>query len=49
VASLLDRAAAAGLVGIAVTGTPEALAAFEDAGALADRLGLFLLTREERP
>jgi DUF1009 family protein len=49
VASLLDQAAAAGLAGIAVTGAPEALAAFDSAGGLADRHGLFLLTREERP
>jgi len=49
VASLLDRAAAAGLAGIAVTGAPGALAAFEGAGGLADRHGLFLLTREEPP
>jgi hypothetical protein len=49
VASLLDRAAAAGLAGIVVTGAPGTLAAFEGAGGLADRHGLFLLTREEPP
>ncbi len=49
VASLLDRAAAAGLAGIAVTGAPDALAAFEGAGGLADQHGLFLLTRGEGP
>jgi DUF1009 family protein len=49
VAALLDKAAAAGLAGVAVTGTPEALAHFERAGALADRHGLFLSTRGEQP
>jgi lipid-A-disaccharide synthase len=49
VASLLERAAAAGLAGIAVTGTPEALAAFAGADGHADRHGLFLVTGEEQP
>jgi UDP-2,3-diacylglucosamine hydrolase len=49
VALLLDRAAAAGLAGVAVTGVPGTLAAFERAGGLADRHGLFLVTRGERP
>jgi DUF1009 family protein len=49
VATLLDKAAAAGLAGVAVTGTPQALAHFESAGALADRHGLFLATRREHP
>jgi len=49
VTALLDKAAAAGLAGVAVTGTPEALAHFERAGALADRHGLFLSTRREQP
>jgi UDP-2,3-diacylglucosamine hydrolase len=49
VAALLDKAAAAGLAGVAVTGTPEALAHFERAGALADQHGLFLSTRGEQP
>jgi DUF1009 family protein len=49
VEALLDRAAAAGLAGVAVTGAPEALAAFEGAGGLADRHGLFLAMRGERP
>jgi DUF1009 family protein len=44
-ATLLDQAAAAGLAGVAVTGTPEALAAFESAGEVADRHGLFLVVR----
>jgi DUF1009 family protein len=48
VATLLDRAAAAGLAGIAVTGPPAALAGFASAGAAADRHGLFLATTEER-
>jgi DUF1009 family protein len=47
-AALLARAAAAGLVGIAVTGPPAALAAFEGAGATADRQELFLALREEQ-
>jgi UDP-2,3-diacylglucosamine hydrolase len=45
--ALLERAAAAGLAGVAVTGPPDALAALESAGALADRHGLFLVTRGE--
>jgi DUF1009 family protein len=49
VALLLDRAAAARLAGVVVTGAPETLAAFERAGGLADRHGLFLVTRGERP
>ncbi len=49
VATLLERAAEAGLAGVAVTGAPEALEAFEGAGEIADRMGLFLLTREGRP
>jgi UDP-2,3-diacylglucosamine hydrolase len=44
---LLNRVAAAGLAGVAVAGPPDALAAFERAGALADRHGLFLVTRRE--
>jgi DUF1009 family protein len=47
VAALLDRAAAAGLAGVAVAGTPPALVAFEGAGAQADRHGLFLTIRRE--
>jgi lipid-A-disaccharide synthase len=46
--ALLERAAAAGLAGVAVTGPPTVLAAFESAGDLADRHGLFLVTRGER-
>jgi len=49
VASLLERAAEAGLSGVAVTGAPEALEAFAGAGGLADRHGLFLLSREGHP
>jgi DUF1009 family protein len=50
VASLLDTAAAQGLAGVAVTGPPAGLAAFESAAALADSLGLFLALRgEEHP
>jgi UDP-2,3-diacylglucosamine hydrolase len=49
VAALLDKAAAAGLAGVAVTGTPEALVCFERAGALADRHGLFLAIPGEQP
>jgi hypothetical protein len=49
VALLLDKAAAAGLVCIAVTGPAAALAPFADAGSLADRHELVLVTREERP
>jgi DUF1009 family protein len=47
VEALLDRAAAAGLAGVAVAGPPEALAAFDGAGEPADRHGLFLVTRRE--
>jgi DUF1009 family protein len=47
VAALLDRAAAAGLAGVAVAGTPPALVAFEGAGAQADRHSLFLTIRRE--
>jgi UDP-2,3-diacylglucosamine hydrolase len=47
-AALLDQAAAAGLAGVAVTGTPEVLAAFESAGEVADRHGLFLVVRGEQ-
>jgi DUF1009 family protein len=46
-AALLERAAAAGLAGVAVAGVPDALAAFRSAGGLADRHGLFLAVREE--
>jgi DUF1009 family protein len=49
VAALLDKAAAASLAGVAVTGTPEELAHFERAGALADRHGLFLSIPGEQP
>jgi DUF1009 family protein len=49
VAALLDKAAAAGLAGVAVTGTPEALVCFERAGVLADRHGLFLAIPGEQP
>ena len=42
-------AARAGLAGVAVTGTPEALVCFERAGALADRHGLFLAIPGEQP
>ena len=49
VALLLDKAAAAGLAGIAVTGPAAALAPFADAGGLADRHNIVLATREERP
>ena len=45
---LLENAAAAGLAGIALTGPPSALARLDGAGGTADRLGLFLGTREER-
>jgi DUF1009 family protein len=41
-AALLERAAAQGLAGVAVTGPPAALARFAAAAELADRLGLFL-------
>jgi UDP-2,3-diacylglucosamine hydrolase len=48
-AGLLDRAAANGLAGVAVTGPPAALARFADAAGVADRLGIFLLACGERP
>jgi DUF1009 family protein len=48
VQALLDRAAAQGLAGVAVTGAPQALAAFESAAAIADRHGLVLVTRGSR-
>jgi DUF1009 family protein len=46
---LLEAAAAAGLAGIAITGPSAQLAAFDRAGAVADRLGLFLVMRETQP
>jgi DUF1009 family protein len=49
VALLLDKAAAAGLAGIAVAGPAAALAPFVESGGLADRHGLVLATREEHP
>jgi DUF1009 family protein len=49
VAALLERAATAGLAGVAVTGAPSTVAAFEGAGERADRHGLFLLTRRKSP
>jgi DUF1009 family protein len=49
VASLLERAAAAGLAGVVVTGPAAALTTFEDAGGMADRHELFLALREELP
>jgi DUF1009 family protein len=49
VATLIEKAAAAGLAGVAVTGTPQALAPFEGSGTLADTNGLFLAIREEQP
>jgi UDP-2,3-diacylglucosamine hydrolase len=49
VALLLDKAAAAGLVCIAVTGPAAALAPFADAGSLADQHEIVLVTREEPP
>jgi DUF1009 family protein len=45
VGDLLERTAAQGLAGVAVAGPPQALAAFESAGAIADRHGLVLVTR----
>jgi lipid-A-disaccharide synthase len=47
VEALLGQAGAAGLAGVAVTGPQEALAAVESAGAMADRNGLFLVTRRD--
>lgn len=48
VAALLDCAAAAGLAGVAVTGPAAALAAFENAGGIADRHELILATKGEQ-
>jgi UDP-2,3-diacylglucosamine hydrolase len=45
-AGLLSRAAAQELAGVALTGPAHALAAYEDAGRLADDLGLFLVLCE---
>jgi lipid-A-disaccharide synthase len=45
-ADLFEKASAQGLAGIAVTGPAHALAAYEDAGRLADDLGLFLVLCE---
>ncbi|HEY1246151.1 MAG TPA: UDP-2,3-diacylglucosamine diphosphatase LpxI [Hyphomicrobiaceae bacterium] len=47
VEALLDRAASAGLAGVAVAGPPAALTVFDGAGGVADRHGLFLVTRGE--
>jgi DUF1009 family protein len=47
--ALLNRAAAAGLAGVAVMGPAAALSAFERAGNIADRHGLVLAVREEQP
>jgi hypothetical protein len=47
-AGLLSRVAAQELAGIAVTGPAQALGAYEDAGRLADDLGLFLVLCEGR-
>jgi DUF1009 family protein len=47
--TLLDKAAAAGLAGFAVTGVAAALPPFAEARDLADRHGLVLATREEHP
>jgi len=46
---LFDQAAAQGLAGLAVTGPPAALTAFDDAARLADGRGLFLVACGERP
>jgi hypothetical protein len=48
-AAFLDRAAASGLAGVAVTGPPTALARFAEAAVVADGLGLFLVACGERP
>ena len=48
-AALLSRVAAQELAGIALTGTAQALCAYEDAGRLADDLGLFLVLCEAGP
>jgi DUF1009 family protein len=45
-AALLRRVAAQELAGVALTGPAHALAAWEDAGRLADDLGLFLVLCE---
>jgi UDP-2,3-diacylglucosamine hydrolase len=45
-AALLSRVAAQELAGIAITGPTQALAAYEDAGRLADDRGLFLVLCE---
>jgi hypothetical protein len=45
-AGLLSRVAAQELAGIALMGSAHALAAYEDAGRLADDLGLFLVLCE---
>jgi DUF1009 family protein len=45
-AGLLSRVAAQELAGIALTGPAQAVAAYEDAGRLADDLGLFLVLCE---
>ncbi|HUC46382.1 MAG TPA: UDP-2,3-diacylglucosamine diphosphatase LpxI [Hyphomicrobiaceae bacterium] len=45
-AALLSRVAAQELAGIALTGSAQALSAYEDAGRLADDLGLFLVLCE---
>jgi DUF1009 family protein len=45
-AGLLSQAAAQELAGVAVTGTPDALAPYEEAARLADDLGLFLVLCE---
>jgi lipid-A-disaccharide synthase len=49
IAALLERAAAAGLAGVAVTGPAAALAVVEGAGGTAEQHGLFLATRGEQP
>jgi DUF1009 family protein len=49
VATLLERAAAAGLAGVAATGPSAALTAFARAGGIAGRHELFLALREEQP
>jgi DUF1009 family protein len=46
--ALFGQAAGQGLAGIAVTGSGSALAPYEDAARLADRLGLFLVVCETR-
>lgn len=44
VRALLEKVAAQGLAGVAVTGPPAALAAYQDAARLADEHGLFLVS-----